>query len=207
MAVKVPLDHRKTLSEAISSGKLAAAVRIIQTIGGSDPDPLAKALVDELDWSKSFAKNFLNVLTSMIVTREQVSQPIDEFLEDVLEQISISSDSTENVKNELAELMEMPKVAAAARTSWVARQFERTFRRGNVISSLRAAFSDDEPVGFVMVHELQITFTTNGQRQTLTFGLNAEHLLDLSRTLERAIRHEAVLEERFSKLAEMSKDE
>lgn len=207
MSFTVPSEHRRALEAMLDSGKLAQVSAVFATTSDlGNRNALIETLEHETGISDALLRNFLNVVVSMFMTRESIGMSVEKFIDEVCNQLDSSDLAKIEGRKFLSQILELEGVRNVAQTVSVTSSHERSYRGAKIISGLRTAFSDsDEFIGAVVTHELQITFSTDGDRSVISFGLDSDDLRELMEAVAAAMRRETVLDRQLVSLNEEEK--
>ena len=140
-------------------------------------------------------------LISIAGTAYSAQVSTDETLEVVIatirddEVVDLTDSEAETLKQRLARLAKSKSIELIAKASELSRTNDRSFRSAKIVSDLRPIClgEDAQVAGAVIVHQLAIRASRNGQRESTYFALDSTDLAALSAVISRAITKDKAL--------------
>ena len=131
---------------------------------------------------------------------------LEDFVRDVAKTITRRKDRPKDYdqsafEQRLISLLSIESIALSARAADIQHDYERVFASARIVSDIRSVFgtSTVEPVGAMIVHNLQITYFEESRIREVFFALDNADVATLRRALDRADLKTAQLEQVISK--------
>lgn len=161
---------------------LELSSRVGEKIGAIPPDDVG-SIIEALD--------------ALYGIRANLALPIPEFVEVVLramdesgvEELRLSGEDRERLRERLAQLLDLDSLDATAKATDVLLEHEHTIHDARVMTDIRPVFgldTDAPPTGAMVVHALKLSYHEADDLKELFVALDTRDLDRLIETLERA---------------------
>jgi hypothetical protein len=181
------------LHQALSS---AAPTLRIQAIAAHVQTVLNKDIPDLTD--------IIQTLSSMNNARVGADVSVQEFAHDISEQFGLRKvklPGTETLERKLNLLLSVEALVISAKAFDVQHEYEKLFIAARIVTDSRSVFSQagTEVVGTMIVHNLNIKYSENGQFKEIFIALDDADIAKLRRVLDRAEAKTTILEKLIEK--------
>jgi hypothetical protein len=183
-------DLRSALSSAAPSLNIKALAAHAQTALKNDfPD----------------LEDIVQTLASMNNARVGADVSAKDFARDVAEQFASRKDKlppgADTLERKLTSLLEVEPLVVSAKAFDLQHEYEKLFMAARILSDTRTAFNQagTEAVGTMIVHNLNIKYSENGQFKEVFIAMDDADLAKLRRVLDRAETKTAALEKLIEK--------
>ena len=150
-------------------------------------------------------EDIVQTLASMNNARVGADVSAKDFAHDVAEQFGSRRDKpppgADTLERKLTALLEVQPLVASAKAFDLQHEYEKLFMAARIVSDTRTAFNQagTEAVGTMIVHNLNIKYSENGQFKEVFIAMDGADLAKLRRVLDRAETKTAVLEKLIEK--------
>ena len=154
-------------------------------------------------WTRDQASRFVEFLLSLNDLRRFLDLPDNEAAARVVTRSSdfdLEETEREGLAEALTNLLNSRAVSLVARGADLASEHEHTLDEARILTDIRPLFrtdSEDDLDGAVITHSLRLRYTGR-EGSALHIALDADHLRQLQKQVERAIRKAARLEQFLS---------
>jgi hypothetical protein len=127
-----------------------------------------------------------------------------DFASSVISQLPVRKDNPVDVavlQARLVKLLETDSLLVSAKAFDVQHEYERLFIAARIVTDTRSVFDQagTEILGTMIVHNLNIKYSENGQFKELVFALDDQDIIKLRRILDRAETKAVALEKLIAK--------
>lgn len=177
------------LSSATPTLRIPAIVTHVQTVLKKDIPGLT---------------DIVQTLSSMNNARVGADVSVQEFAHDISEQFSlrkVKPPGAEALEQKLILLLTVEPLVISAKAFDVQHEYDKLFIAARIMTDSRTVFSQTgtEAVGTMIIHNLNIKYSENGQFKEIFIALDDADLTKLRRVLDRAEAKTAVLERLIEK--------
>jgi hypothetical protein len=133
----------------------------------------------------------LTAMVSLSVVRWSRDIPVDSFVDDVAEAISVfdrAGDSQES-KERLRRILLIESLLITSKAITIFTDYQRTLHGAKILTDLRYVFKDDpdtEPYGAVVAHLFKLTYHEDTEHKEFFVAMDDGDLEDLKDIIERA---------------------
>jgi hypothetical protein len=144
-------------------------------------------------------------LASMNNARVGADVSAKDFAHDVAEQLGSRKDKlppgADTLERKLTALLEVQPLVVSAKAFDLQHEYEKLFMAARIVSDTRTVFNQagTEAVGTMIVHNLNIKYSENGQFKEVFIAMDDADLAKLRRVLDRAEAKTTVLEKLIEK--------
>lgn len=136
----------------------------------------------------------LNALVSWLAWKETTGVPLTELVNQIVEialskKIIESSDRAKFSATVESLLGDPGSLSITARALDVSSEYDKVFFEARILTDLRSVFLGDDvsrPKGMIVMHNLKISFSENGEKRDIYITLNNRELDELASVVERA---------------------
>jgi hypothetical protein len=133
----------------------------------------------------------IQALSSMNNARVGSDVSARDFARDVSEQFgsrTAKPPGADTLERKLGSLLEVEALVLSAKAFDIQHEYDKLFIAARILSDSRTVFSQagSEPVGTMIVHNLNIKYSENGQFKEIFIALDDADLMKLRRVLDRA---------------------
>lgn len=199
VAITIPTQHRPGFAALLSFDPptMAAFQSALSThsIRPSGAD-LAEEIAPEIPSATTAQlEEAIDALTSLQLYRSTTDQLARDIAEGICETIDASSElqfgkkSRNEFKQQLTDLLEIPALTLQAKAQDLLLEYERLFFGARILTDIRPVFpseSVEHPGGFVLTHNLKITYGEAAQQKDFFVSLSGDDLRTLLDVAERA---------------------
>lgn len=148
--------------------------------------------------------DIIQTLSSMNNARVGADFSAQEFARDISEQIESRRDKlpgADTLESKLASLLGAEPLVISAKAFDVQHEYEKLFIAARILTDERNVFNQEgtEAIGTLIVHNLNIKYSENGQFKELFIALDDSDIAKLRRVLDRAEAKTIVIERLIEK--------
>jgi hypothetical protein len=150
-------------------------------------------------------EDVVQTLANMNNARVGAEVSAKDFARDVAEQFGSRRDKVppgaDTLERKLTALLEVDSLVVSAKAFDLQHEYEKLFMAARIVTDTRTAFNQagTEAVGMMIVHNLNIKYSENGQFKEVFIAMDDADLARLRRVLDRAETKTAVLEKLLEK--------
>ena len=141
--------------------------------------------------------DILEMLLSLYSARAGSDDPLEEFVDEVLDAIKESTDialptneeETASLKNKLTDLLNVSSLADFLKAADLFSEYEHILHDSRVVTDVRAVFGtslDNPPIGALIIHNLKLCYSQAGRVKEIFVAMDDKDVEKLSRVLKRA---------------------
>src|SRR5271166_1756280 len=148
--------------------------------------------------------DIVQTLSNMNNARVGADFSARDFARDVAEQFGsgkVKLPGADTLERKLGLLLEVDALVLSAKAFDIQHEYDKLFIAARILSDARTVFNQagTDPVGTMIVHNLNIKYSENGQFKEVFIALDDADLLKLRRVLDRAETKTAALEKLIEK--------
>lgn len=177
-----------------------------------DPSRLVDQLTESVEIGEGDLRKILGLLGGLYAAMDLFNRSEEDVIDDVVRALREGEKLSEATDAEVADfkayMIKLLSVHStfgiSAKASMIITQHEHVFLRSEIYTDIRTVFGMKgslDPQAAVLVHMLKIEHRENRDLSSAFFALDYNDLLQLQKTVERAIKKHAVLSKLISDVA------
>jgi len=198
-SLNIPNRHVNGLTKLFSLTEQEDLIKNLQKANISiNPEKIIKEAVASITgFTPEDVTDITRAVMSLLLLRSGSDKSLEELIDELIsvikkgnfEELKLSDDSYEKVKENLSKILSIENLLLSAKAVGIKFEHDNLFERAKVLTQILPVFSDDVeeiPKAAIIAHQLGVHYFQDGEHKEFFLRIDEEEIEDLIKILERA---------------------